>query len=77
MAVDVPTSVIVKLMFFTLAMVSFPVLTFFVSQQYTSNTLVNGGLAALAANVVLFAYVIMAFSEDVPQSDGKESKKQQ
>lgn len=46
MAVDVPRTVINKLMLFTVAMVALPVLTFFVVQQYTPNTLVSGGLAA-------------------------------
>ncbi|SCV04324.1 LAME_0H17546g1_1 [Lachancea meyersii CBS 8951] len=72
MAVDVPREVIQKLMFFTAAMVIIPVLSFFLVQQVTSNTLVSGGLAALAANLVLIAYVVMAFSEDSGSSGSED-----
>ncbi|CAB4251882.1 similar to Saccharomyces cerevisiae YGR105W VMA21 Integral membrane protein that is required for vacuolar H+-ATPase (V-ATPase) function, although not an actual component of the V-ATPase complex [Maudiozyma barnettii] len=74
MAVDIPRSVVQKLMGYTIAMVSLPLITFFLVQQYTPNTLVSGGLAAAMANVVLIAYVISAFSEDTTDYE-KESKK--
>ncbi|CEP60590.1 Vma21p LALA0_S01e14378g [Lachancea lanzarotensis] len=74
MAVDVPREVVQKLMFFTAAMVILPVLSFFLVQQVTSNTLISGGLAALAANLVLVAYVVMAFSEDTGTEESEKLK---
>lgn len=74
MPVDVPRSVIQKLMFFTVAMVALPLLTFFGVQQYTTNTLISGGLAAAMANIVLVGYVIAAFTEDTSKLE--EAKKE-
>ena len=54
-------------------MIVFPLLTFFGSQLYIKNSVVNGGLAALAANIVLITYCIMAFSEDTSE-ELKEKK---
>ncbi|CCK68546.1 Vma21p KNAG_0B00990 [Huiozyma naganishii CBS 8797] len=73
MAADVPQSVIRKLMGFTIAMVFLPLLTFFVVRYFVQNTIVSGGLAAAMANVVLVAYIIVAFNEDT--SNEKEAKK--
>lgn len=77
MAVEVPRSVIEKLMGFTVAMVFLPLLTFFIVNYYVENTLISGGLAAAMANVVLIAYIIVAFSEDTaaPEVSVDEKKK--
>ncbi|EDO14844.1 hypothetical protein Kpol_359p4 [Vanderwaltozyma polyspora DSM 70294] len=74
MPVDVAPGVIKKLMFFTAAMVICPLLTFFSIKQFTTNTIVSGGLAALAANLVLIGYIVVAFMEDTTDVKA-ESKK--
>ncbi|KKA30159.1 hypothetical protein TD95_005470 [Thielaviopsis punctulata] len=76
----VPKEVIMKLLGFTLAMVVCPIGSYFLTVDYVfkGNSSYAGGLAAIIANVVLIAYVIVAMRED--QSDlnnGKEGKKDQ
>ncbi|CEP24947.1 unnamed protein product [Cyberlindnera jadinii] len=54
-------------------MVFFPLITFFTTQYlFDHNALLSGGLAALAANLVLVGYLIAAFSEDVPLEPTKK-----
>ncbi|KAK5778355.1 Vma21p PWA37_000395 [Arxiozyma heterogenica] len=65
MAVDVPRSVIKKLVIATFCMIALPLVTFFISNSYISNSIISGGLAALVANVVLIAFIIVAFTEDI------------
>ncbi|KAJ4372256.1 vacuolar ATPase assembly integral membrane protein vma21 [Neocucurbitaria cava] len=62
----VPSSVIWKLMSFTFAMITLPISTYFftVNFVFSGNATYAGGLAALMANVVLIAYVVMAFKDD-------------
>ncbi|KAH7399374.1 VMA21-like domain-containing protein [Pyrenochaeta sp. MPI-SDFR-AT-0127] len=62
----VPTSVIWKLMSFTFAMITLPIGTYFFTVNFVfgGNATYAGGLAALMANVVLIAYVVMAFRDD-------------
>ncbi|KAL2408074.1 hypothetical protein ABEF95_016282 [Exophiala dermatitidis] len=100
----VPASVIYKLLGFTMAMIFFPIGSYFLSVNLvfggkeiscpsapavrylhtdTSNSLGNatyaGAFAAIMANVVLVAYIIVAMKED--QTDkieaGKKGKKTQ
>ena len=70
-------AVIIKLLAFTFAMVVVPLGSFFFTRAYvfSGNSTYSGGFAALMANVVLVAYVIVAMLED--QSDMKEKKKAQ
>ncbi|EON97990.1 putative vacuolar atpase assembly integral membrane protein vma21 protein [Phaeoacremonium minimum UCRPA7] len=65
----VPTDVIVKLLAFTFAMIVFPIGSYFltVNTIFNGNTTFAGATAAVMANVVLIAYVIVAMKED--QSD--------
>lgn len=64
-------------MFFTAAMVFLPLITFFSCQYLFSNSIVSGGSAAVAANVVLIAYIVVAFTEDTTKEESEltESKK--
>lgn len=73
---DIPQTVINKLIFFTGAMIIFPITAFFLLQYLFNNTLVSGGLSALIANVVLIGFIIVAFTEEIPK-EGEESKKDQ
>lgn len=76
MAVEVPRSVIQKLIFFTIAMVILPLSTFFGVHNYTNNNILSGGLAAAVANIVLFGYVVAAFREDTEPLSSEENKKE-
>ncbi|GJN72931.1 VMA21-like domain-containing protein [Purpureocillium lilacinum] len=62
----VPTHVIFKLLGFTLAMIVVPIGSYFltVDTLFKGNSSYAGGLAALLANAVLVAYVIVAMKED-------------
>ncbi|KAF2132898.1 hypothetical protein P153DRAFT_175913 [Dothidotthia symphoricarpi CBS 119687] len=75
----VPTSVIVKLMSATFAMITLPLGTYFftVNFVFNGNATYAGGLAALMANVVLIGYVVMAFMDDKAEQeeDAQKAKK--
>lgn len=70
------SSVVQKLMLFTGAMVFVPLISFFLCQALFESPLVSGGVAAAAANIVLIAYIIVAFREDASE-EVVESKKDQ
>ncbi|KAF2707805.1 vacuolar ATPase assembly integral membrane protein VMA21 [Pleomassaria siparia CBS 279.74] len=74
LAPAVPTSVIYKLLSFTFAMFTLPIGTYFfiVNYVFIGNSTFAGALAAVMANVVLVAYVIVAMQED--QSDRLEEE---
>ncbi|ROW16281.1 hypothetical protein VPNG_01879 [Cytospora leucostoma] len=75
----VPTDVIVKLLAFTFAMIVVPIGSYFVTVNtvFSGNSTFAGATAAIMANVVLVAYVIVAMREDQGDQDGQktESKK--
>lgn len=54
-----------------------PLISFFACQSIFNSPLVSGGVAAAAANIVLIAYIIVAFREDTPEEAVVESKKDQ
>lgn len=58
--------VVYKLLFFTFAMVTLPIGTYFatVNLVFRGNSTYAGALAAVMANVVLIAYVVVAMNED-------------
>ncbi|KAJ9157471.1 hypothetical protein NKR23_g557 [Pleurostoma richardsiae] len=70
----VPTDVIVKLLAFTLAMIVVPIGSYYltVNTIFRGNSTFAGATAAIMANVVLIAYVVVAMRED--QSEQLESK---
>ncbi|EMC94937.1 hypothetical protein BAUCODRAFT_73091 [Baudoinia panamericana UAMH 10762] len=57
---------IAKLLFFTFAMITVPLGSYFLSVRtfFRGNSTYAGALAALMANVVLIGYVIVAFQDD-------------
>ncbi|KAF7537440.1 hypothetical protein G7054_g3725 [Neopestalotiopsis clavispora] len=71
----VPADVIIKLLAFTLAMIVVPIGSYYatVNTLFKGNSTFAGALAAIMANVVLVAYVIVAYNED--QSEQLEEKK--
>ncbi|KAF2799091.1 hypothetical protein K505DRAFT_216067, partial [Melanomma pulvis-pyrius CBS 109.77] len=74
LAPAVPAAVIWKLLSFTFAMITLPIGTYFftVNFVFVGNPTFAGALAAVMANVVLIAYVVVAMKED--QSDRLEEE---
>ncbi|KAF9181743.1 vacuolar ATPase assembly integral membrane protein vma21 [Haplosporangium sp. Z 11] len=75
---NVSSSTLAKLAFFTIAMICFPIGTYFISldRYFDGNATYAGISAAVMANVVLFAYVLVAVMED-SQASRPSIKKQQ
>ncbi|KAK7924388.1 Vacuolar ATPase assembly integral membrane protein vma-21 [Apiospora marii] len=73
----VPTDVILKLLAFTFAMIVVPIGSYFatVNTLFKGNSTFAGALAAVMANVVLIAYVVVAYNEDM--SDLSDPKKKE
>ncbi|KAF9373429.1 vacuolar ATPase assembly integral membrane protein vma21 [Podila verticillata] len=65
-SVNVSTATVAKLAFFSVAMIAFPIGTYFltVDSYFGGNATYAGISAAVVANLVLFAYVGVAVLED-------------
>ncbi|GKZ17132.1 vacuolar ATPase assembly integral membrane protein vma21 [Aspergillus brasiliensis] len=76
----VPTNVIFKLLGFSLAMVIIPIGMYFVTVDFGASATVGGIVAAIMANVVLFAYIYVAWKDDQAEREAdakyKEKKAQ-
>ncbi|TGZ84959.1 hypothetical protein EX30DRAFT_325858 [Ascodesmis nigricans] len=76
-AQTVPSSVVAKLLFFTFAMISGPLASYYVSNTmiFPGNSTAAAAIAAVVANVVLIGYILAAISEDdTDQTEGKKSQ---
>jgi len=75
----VPPHVIAKLLGFTFAMIVAPIGSYYltVNTIFSGNSTFAGATAAIMANVVLVAYVVVAMQEDQAEfkGGGKEVKK--
>ncbi|PYH92734.1 hypothetical protein BO71DRAFT_382922 [Aspergillus ellipticus CBS 707.79] len=60
----VPTNVIMKLAGFSVAMIFAPIGMYFVTVNLGASPTVGGIIAAIMANVVLFAYIFVAWKDD-------------
>ncbi|KAF9999617.1 vacuolar ATPase assembly integral membrane protein vma21 [Entomortierella chlamydospora] len=76
---NVATSTLAKLAFFTMAMICLPIGTYFITldHYFDGNATYAGISAAVMANLVLFAYVIVAVLEDSQASRPPVSIKKQ
>ncbi|MCJ1272488.1 vacuolar ATPase assembly integral membrane protein vma21 [Puttea exsequens] len=72
----VPAAVIYKLLGFTLAMVVGPIGTYFLTLHtiFRGSSTAAGATAAVMANVVLIAYVVVAMKEDESEKLALEEK---
>ncbi|GJJ68824.1 vacuolar ATPase assembly integral membrane protein VMA21 [Entomortierella parvispora] len=78
---NIAPGTLAKLAFFTIAMIVFPIGTYFltIDNYFGGNATYAGISAAIVANLVLFAYVIAAVLEDsqASQRSPVNAKKQQ
>ncbi|KAL1878661.1 vacuolar ATPase assembly integral membrane protein vma21 [Diaporthe australafricana] len=74
----VPMDVIVKLLAFTFAMIVVPIGSYFVTVNtiFKGNSTFAGATAAIMANVVLIAYVIVAMREDQSEQEGQKKSRE-
>lgn len=56
-------------------MVAAPIGTYFALYKATGSATVGGAVAALVANVVLFAYIFVAFQEDRAENEAAQMMK--
>ncbi|KIW19723.1 hypothetical protein PV08_00297 [Exophiala spinifera] len=73
----VPAHVIYKLLFFTAAMVCVPIGSYFVTLHtiFGGKAVWAGAFAAIMANVVLIAYIVVAMREDQSEKAEAENKR--
>ncbi|KAG9072208.1 vacuolar ATPase assembly integral membrane protein vma21 [Linnemannia hyalina] len=78
-SVNISSSTLAKLAFFTVAMIVFPIATYFltVDQYFGGNATYAGISAAVMANVILIAYVAVAVMEDSQAGPAPVSIKKQ
>ncbi|KAF2459990.1 hypothetical protein BDY21DRAFT_337079 [Lineolata rhizophorae] len=72
----VPAAVIYKLLGFTFAMITAPISIYFLSLNsiFGGNSTFAGFTAAISANVILIAYVVVAFKEDQSERLAEEQR---
>ncbi|KAL1991618.1 hypothetical protein VTN49DRAFT_4926 [Thermomyces lanuginosus] len=73
----VPTEVIAKLIAFSIAMICAPLAVYFlgVNTLFRGNATLAGAAAAITANVVLVAYIVVAWREDREDLEKRRKKK--
>lgn len=71
----IPHDVQKKLLVFTAAILTLPLVIFFSLRHAGASAIVSGGSAALVANILLFAYVLVAMFEKDPNARRLSAKK--
>jgi len=75
----VPTGVILKLLAFSFAMIVSPIAFYFITVNtvFRGNATFAGAGAAVTANVVLIAYIVVAWKDDQAEREEDQRKKAQ